>query len=526
MRRAACLLLALSGCTHVESSGTTGETTTPPAPCDRPRPEAQSIPFEDRAASLGVDFVHHPATGLCDVVDTVGGPGVCAFDHDGDGDIDLYFADRAPYPNRLFRNDGDHFTDVTEESGAGLTDDSQSCLAFDHDADGDLDLFVGNLGPDRLLRNDGGVFTDVTGEVGLVEDGFTSSATAGDIDADGDLDLFVGHFVTPDTCPEPYCWPSPGSCQPEANALYVNDGGVFHEAAAERGITHLEPTLAALFFDLDADGDLDLFAGNDIGFKYVDRFYRNDGEGHFTEEGESAGLWLPGTDTMGVDVGDADGDGTLDLVVSDYEDQPIRLVRCPDPDGPCEMVGIDQESAASVKWSVALADIDQDADLDIFTSSGHVVIPDGYPGDAHQLHWNDGDGVFTAHVPGAGDPLAGKHLGRGAVLADLDGDLDLDVVIANLGGPAQVLVNQAAAGYGLLVELDTLSAGARVTASGGGVRRTEQALIGGSYDGSSDPRVHFGLGGACSVDVTVEWPGGASKTIPGVETGTTLRVER
>ena len=72
---------------------------------------------------------------MCDIVDTVAGPGVCAFDHDGDGDVDLYFVDRAPYPNRLYRNDGGKFTDVTDESGAGLTDDSQSCLAFDQ---GDL----------------------------------------------------------------------------------------------------------------------------------------------------------------------------------------------------------------------------------------------------------------------------------------------------------------------------------------------------------------------------------------------------
>jgi hypothetical protein len=440
--------------------------------------------------------------------------------------MDLYFADRAPYPNRLYRNEGGHFTDVTDESGAGLTDDTHACLAFDYDGDGRVDLFVGTSGKDRLLRNEGGHFTDVTDAVGLVEEGFTTAATAGDIDGDGDLDLFVGHLVTPNTCPKPYCWPSPASCKPEKNALFLNEGGMFHDVAAERGITEEEPTLASLFFDADADGDLDLFVGNDIGLKFPDRLYRNDGKGFFSEVGAKAGLTMPGTSTMGVDVGDADGDGTLDVVVSDYKDSPIRLAVCKEVGAPCEMIGIDQESTASVKWSVALADFDQDRDLDIFAVAGATVVPKGYVGDRHQLHWNDGTGVFTRYAPGDGDPLAETHLGRGAVFADMDGDLDLDVVIANADGTAQLLLNQAAGGYGLLVELDSLSAGAQVTVEGAGVRRTEQALIGGTYAGSSDPRIHFGLGGTCSVDVTVVWPGGATKTLKDVATGQLVKVAR
>lgn len=153
------------------------------------------------------------------------------------------------------------------------------------------------------------------------------------------------------------------------------------------------------------------------------------------------------------------------------------------------------------------------------------MIPEGYPGDAQQLHLNDGRGVFRMHVPGPGDPLADRLIGRGAVLADIDGDLDLDVVIAAAGGPARLLLNQAAGGYGLLVDLGSRAAGARVTVSGGGMSRTEQSVIGGTYAGSGDPRVHFGLGGACHVDVTVEWPDGASTTVAGVETGTAIRIE-
>ena len=526
---AAALLTACSTGEDTSSGTTTGSTTTedtgPDIQCDPPA-AGSAVPFEDATAAWGLDFRHHAATEFCDITDTVGGPGACAFDYDGDSDIDLYFVDRAGFPNRLYRNDGEKLTDVTEESGAGLLDDSHSCLAFDHDGDGDLDLFVGNEGPDRLLRNDGGTFVDATADAGLLEDGFTTTATAGDIDGDGDLDLFVGHLVTPSTCPAGFCSPTPKACEAQKNALYLNEGGKFVDVTDARGITHVEPTLASLFFDFDLDGDLDLFVGNDIGSKFADRMYRNDGNGTFKDAAQGLGLTLYGTDTMGVDVGDADGDGKTDFVFSDFALSPTRLVTCADEVLPCEMVGISQESTESVKWGIALADFDHDRDLDVFTNSGDVNVTADHPGDLHQLHWNDGKGVFSHHAPAEGEALSQRHLGRGAVFADLDGDLDLDVVIANADDPAQILLNTAAGGHGLLVELDSRSAGARVSVKGKGVARMEHALVGGSYAGSSDPRVHFGLGETCAVDLTIEWPGGAKKTVEDVLAGQVVRVER
>ncbi|MBK8258778.1 MAG: CRTAC1 family protein [Polyangiaceae bacterium] len=530
MRPVCCLLLCtlLSACNSDPSTGTGGAdstTTTETIQCDPPSPGSK-VPFVDVTDEWNLTFEHHATTEFCDITDTVGGPGVCAFDADGDGDVDLYFLDREGFPNKLYRNDGQTFTDVTEGSGAGLTDDSHACLAFDYDGDGDLDLFVGNSGPDKLLKNTGGVFEDVTEELGLIETGYTTTATAADIDVDGDLDLFVGHLVTPETCPAGFCSPTPKACEAETNMLWVNTGGMFINESDARGITHQEPTLASLFFDFDSDGDVDLFVGNDIGSKNPDRLYKNDGTGHFKDAAQGLGLELYGTDTMGIDVGDADGDGKVDIVMTDFELQPTRLITCKDPVLPCDMVGINQESTQTVKWGIALADFDHDTDLDIFHTGGHVNVPVDHAGDLHQLHWNDEEGFFTYHVPSEGEALAERHLGRGAAFADLDGDLDLDIVIANADRPAQILLNQAAGGHALLVQLDSLSAGARVTVQSGGTSRTEHALVGGSYAGSSDPRVHFGLGNTCAVDVLVQWPGGAEKQIKGVSTGQSLLVVR
>jgi len=518
-----CLLVGCSG--PQETGGTTTTDTAPEITCDPP-PKGGTVPFTDGAEEWGLDFRHHAATAFCDIRDTVGGPGVCSFDYDGDGDVDLYFVDREPYPNRLYRNDGGHFTDVTEQTGAGLTDDSHSCLAFDYDGDGDVDLFVGNSGADKMLRNDGGTFVDATADVGLVEDGYTTTATAGDIDADGDLDLFVGHLVTPETCFQGVCSPPPKVCDSERNNLYLNEGGKLTDVTLERGLPQKEPSLASLFFDFDADGDVDLFVGNDMGNMNPDRLYKNDGKGFFHDAAPGHGLELYGTDTMGVDVGDADGDGMIDLVVSDFRELPTRLVLCPRLELPCDMVGINEESTDAVKWGIALADFDQDRDLDIFTTGGDVDIPEGYAGDLHQLHHNDGEGLFTVYKPGPDEALARRHIGRGAAFADIDGDLDLDVIVANADGPAQILINTGSSGYAMLVELDTLSAGARVTVTAKGFSRTQLAKVGGSYAGSSDPRVHFGMGDTCAADVTVEWPDGTTKTMSSVKTGQLVKVER
>lgn len=489
-----------------------------------PAASAPAAPFADATEELGIDFVHHVgAQGFCGVIDEHS-PGACLFDYDGDGDLDAYFVDRAPYPNRLYRNDGATFSDVTEESGAGDTSDSVGCLAFDADGDGDIDLFVANNGPDRLLRNDHGHFTDVTDEIGLVTSGMSSSATAGDIDGDGDLDLVVGRFVDPSTCPPAECVFSPTKCKPLRTLIFENRGGRFVEVGVDRGVTPEEPTLATLLFDFDSDGDLDLYLGNDLGNEYPDRLYINDGSGHFEDRAVEVGLAALGTDTMGIDVGNYGEDGSIDIVMSDFLTKPTKLFRCAGAPMTCAMDDLGPSSTPYLKWGIKFADFDQDGDLDLFTASGNFSVVDAERDQRNQLYWNE-NGGFKEHVFGDGDALGMAANSRGAVTGDIDGDGDVDVLIAHGGQRPQILRNQAASGHWLTASLDSMSVGARVTVTAAGRKMTRELQIGGSYLGSGDPRLHFGLGAACSADVRVRWLDGRERRFTAVPADQVLKVD-
>ncbi len=497
-------LLALSNC----GDGAAAAVRCPPAPI----PSSQ--PFVDATAALGIVARHHFATDFCELTDTIGGPGVCLLDFDGDDDLDIYFVDRAPYANQLYRNDGDTFVEVGEEVGAALTSDSMGCLAFDYDGDDDIDLLVTSNGRDELLRNDGGVFSEVGQSVGLTALGFSVSASAGDIDGDGDVDLFVGRAVRLTTCPD-MCQLYPLACTAESNLLWENQGGHFVEVAQSRGIDHPAPTLSSLFVDFDDDGDLDLYVGNDMGIMFADRLYINDGGGYFVDKAYDFGLDGPGTDTMGVDVGDYDRDGIMDMLISDFSDRPLRLFHCFDRMSPCSN-DVLPDSVAYVKWGAGFVDFDNDGDLDVFASTGDVAVLKGEP---HYLYFNLGGGEFLKHVPGSSDAIASAQVSRGSAFGDLDNDGDVDIVIANAGEAHQVLINQAAAGHSLMVTLDSGAAGARVTVESDTGRLTEQMFIGGSYASSSDPRLHFGLGDSCRAQVKVRWPGGGETTLTDVANG-------
>ncbi|MSP25608.1 MAG: CRTAC1 family protein [Myxococcales bacterium] len=484
------------------------------AACTAP-PSASPELFVDATAELGVDARHHFATDFCELTDTIGGPGVCVLDADGDGLMDFFATDRAGHDKSLYLRRGDRFEESAAGSGLALTGlDAMGCVAFDYDGDADVDLLVTANGGDRLMQNDGGVFSDVTEARGFGEDtGFSVSATAGDVDGDGDLDLFVGRVVGLATCPDK-CSLFPIACKAERSLLWINHGGHFTEDGLGRGIVHAEPTLATLMLDFDHDRDVDIFVGNDMGIAFPDRLYQNDGTGHFTDVAEARGLAGAGTDTMGVDAADFDRDGLTDLVVSDFSMRPIRLYHCYDASLPCSN-DVLPDGLEYVKWGLGFVDFDHDGWVDLMAATGPVGVPDGTP--THLYFQRDGE--FLEHHASPDEALGLRGVGRGLAFGDLDHDGDVDALLGNAGGPLRVLRNEAASGHSLVVTLDSLAAGAivRVTTDTG--TQTEHALIGGSYAGSSDPRLHFGLGQTCSADVSVAYLDGTVRDFASVPAG-------
>ena len=274
----------------------------------------------------------------------------------------------------------------------------------DYDLDGDLDLFAGfRGGENRLYRNDATVFADVAAEVGLADAEETRAAAWGDYDLDGDLDLYVGFAAETG----------------KANRLYRNDdrGARFTDVAAEVGVQETGSTRQPVFVDFDGDGDLDLF----VAFRdKPNRLYRNDG-GSFTDVAGDAGVADPRR-TVGAAWFDMDGDGDLDLFTANQNgDEDGVVLNQGDGtfrDAAAEM-GMNQPGRTEEQGSVgvAVADYDNDGDLDLFVAS--------YGADV--LWRNDGNGAFTNVAPGT--PLAADHHSVAAAWGDYDNDGWVDLYV-------------------------------------------------------------------------------------------------
>lgn len=262
--------------------------------------------FTDVTSAAGV---RGPGRTVADLTDfNWNWQGAAAGDVDGDGRIDL-FVPSVP-ENKLYVNRGDgSFEDVAPAWGVAAPGGGTGALLVDLDNDGDQDLFVAHVeGPGlKLYENTGKSFKDVSEASGIARRAFAYSVTAGDIDRDGRVDLYVACYNAFGRV-APSSWTQATNGTP--NLLFRNlGGGRFEECAAARGVADPRWSYAALFADFDQDGDVDLLVSNDYGDKGV---YVNDGQGRFTDEAAARGARDAGNG-MGVDCGDADGDGKLDI---------------------------------------------------------------------------------------------------------------------------------------------------------------------------------------------------------------------
>jgi hypothetical protein len=475
--------------------------------------------FVEVARAAGLDYEHGMDGGPVAEPHWMSG-GVAAGDFDGDGWCDLYVVRGRLGPNLLFRNLGDgSFEEVGAAWGLALEGELGSGPTFaDFDGDGRLDLLIGGVGgtPPRLFRNRGTFFEQITAASGVVSVRDTFSSAFGDYDRDGDLDLFLAHW-------------SFGSTLPLAPHLWRNDGGGRFEPVDWRvGIaqTYLARDLSftPAFTDLDADGWPDLFVTGDFGTTQV---FRNLGRG---EDGEvrfavATSPVISDENGMGLAVGDVDGDLDLDVFVSSIWDPDgnaegnwgvtgNRLYRNRGDGGFDDATETAGVRAGFWGWGSCFADLDNDGDLDLFHTNGFQAHgADDFHTDPTRLFLNRGDGRFSEHAEALG--ITDRGQGRGVVCFDYDRDGDVDLFIAQNGGPPLLYRNELPPGAHFLalrlvgVGPNREAIGARVIATAGGRRQLRELRAGSSYLSQDPALVHLGLGGATRADeVEIRWPDG------------------
>ena len=489
------------------------------------------------------------------------GGGLAVFDYDNDGDLDILQVrfpppgqDQAQAPNRLFQQQPDGtFVDRTSTSGLGDPGYGQGVAIGDVDNDGDLDVYVTNFGPDAFYLNNGdGSFTDATSDAGFLGDSWSTSATFVDYDRDGDLDLYVVHylrFASSAVCKAEntrmdYCGPQ--AFEPSPDTLYRNNGnGTFTDVTADAGITSPGKGLGVVCADLTNDGWIDIYVAND---GEVNQLWVNNHDGTFTDEAIMRGVGLnthgKAEASMGVSIGDANGDGTLDLIMTHLTRETNTLYM-----GSESALYTDASASSGLAitdlpytgFGCGFFDFDNDGDLDLAVVNGGVKRGPLRPGASVGAFWNqyaepnllfqnNGRGHFTDVSPHTGAFAARLDVSRGLAFGDIDRDGDIDLVMGNLSGGPQVFRNNTSRPdtHWLLIRALTgkrHAIGARVTLLANGKSFTRLVLPGYSYASSSDPRVHFGLGAIDRVEaIEITWPDTSQERykVPGVDRELTL----
>ena len=518
---------------------------------DKSLPASPSLVFEDVAAEAGLDFQHYSGSPEKQyILESMSG-GVAWIDFDRDGWMDLYLVNggrweelvqgKRTVSNALYRNNGDGtFTDVTDKAGVGNRHWGMGVAAGDYDNDGWVDLFVCNYGPNTLYRNHrDGTFRDVTAAAGVGDGRWAVSASFGDYDADGLLDLYVTNTVQFD-----YKDPDPMECHyrgitvqcgplgmvGDSDILYRNSGdGTFSDVSEKAGVSDVTPSygLGAIWSDYDNDGDLDLYVAND---QMANFLFRNQGDGTFEETGLFAGAAFSDDGTaqgsMGVDFGDYDRDGLLDIYITHFSDDYNTLFRNLGQGRFRDMTrgaGLTFSSWPMVGWGTGFVDLDHDGWEDIFAANGHVFPQvDGYKigtsfHQRSQVFRNLGKGKFQEVSAGL-DKLK-SWSSRGVAFADYDNDGDIDIAVNNLDGVPWLLKNQkgSEAGNWLMLSLEGTrtnrsAIGARVSLETAEGKQMREVRGGSSYESTHDFRVHFGLGRLETVKkLTVRWTDGTTQ---------------
>jgi hypothetical protein len=427
------------------------------------------VPFEDITQAAGLADFHHQtgAFGEKWFPETMGSGGGF-LDYNGDGHLDVLLVGGGVWPRSeasadhalwLYRNNGDAtFTLVTEEAGLDAIEAyGFGIVAADYDNDRDQDVFVTTLNRNLLLRNNGdGTFSEVGREAGIdAPPEWSSSAVFFDADRDGFLDLYVGNYVrwSPDT--DLFCsldGSTKGYCTPEQyegadSRFYRNNGdGTFSDWTERAGFLPTPgKTLGAAMLDYNKDGWIDLAVAND---QERDLLYENNGDGTFTERGVVSGIAYSEDGVaragMGIDAGVVDTTGETSVFVGNFSREMIGVYRHLRNGLFIDRASVSQvgrSSLLSLTFGLFLVDAELDGDLDLFAANGHVQ--PNIENNSTVITYRQPAQLFLNdgtgrfdEMPAPDGPFAQPLAARGAAYGDVDSDGDVDLLITENDGHA------------------------------------------------------------------------------------------
>jgi hypothetical protein len=522
--------------------------------CLSPSLSAQKKPvtFTEITKKAGIDFKY--TLGDYSYVNIIesSGSGITVFDYNNDKHMDLFLMNGTylegisdpdgrvfkDTPDKLYKNNGDGtFTDVSKETGIDDRHWSMAAGAVDYDFDGDQDLYLLNYGPNVFYRNNGnGTFSDITLSLGLEGpeklNGFTKwsiGVSFWDYNLDGRLDVMVGNFLAFDpayvSTAGSGIMPHPSEYKGQASILYEQQSdGKFVDVTKKNNLLYPDSKCMGLtVYDYDDDGDLDIFQANDHHLNYL---FRND-KGIYkevaVESGVAANSKGVGTGSMHGSLGDIDGDGLVDLLVTDLEYGALyRNMGNGLFTDITESSGIAGQMAGKGSWGAVLFDFDNDGDQDIAAADGTaeeliLQLP--------LLLENDGSGKFKNAGPESSQYFSKKRSGRGLAVLDFDNDGDMDIIISHVDKTATAALLRNDGGnknnwLGLtLIGKSGMgpAIGAKVIVTTGGKKQVLVNQWTTSYLSNNDPRLHIGLGQQKKIDqLEIIWSDGKKEVVKNI----------
>ena len=524
--------------------------------------QQKNIKFTDVTKKAGIDFKYTFGDYSYENILESSGSGITVFDFNNDGWLDLYMMNGTYLEgiskekgkvfkgstNKLYKNNGDGtFTEVSKEAGLDDKNWSMAAGAIDLDHDGFLDLYVLNYGPNVFYHNNGdGTFSDITASLGLQGpdklNGFTKwsiGVSFWDYNMDGRMDAMVGNFLAFDpeyiSTQTPGMMPHPSEYKGQASMLYEQQAdGTFEDVTQKRGLFYPDSKCMGLtVYDYNDDGVLDIFQANDHQMNFM--FKKENGI--YKDFGLSAGVASNSqgnvTGSMHGTIGDIDGDGLIDILVSDlkygalYHNIGNGLFK-----DITEKSGIEKSMAGKGSWGTALFDYDNDGDLDIIAANGtaeELILQ--HP----LLLENNGKGSFKNIGSQLSSYFSSKRSGRGLAIFDYDNDGDLDVIISHVDLQASPVLLRNDGGdknhwLGITLKGENGLAsgiGAKITITAGGEKQVYVNQWTTGYLSNSEPRTHIGLGAQRIINkLVVNWPDGKQDVVHNIVSCRYITIEK